>query len=75
MVCEYLRVYKLRGINMFEVGDKVMGYRYNEIGEHGLVVGLCVGITDIPDEEWQEVAVRTDDGSIVKLIEHSVCWA
>lgn len=60
---------------MFEVGDKVMGYRYNEIGEHCLVVGLCVSITDVPNEEWQEVAVRTDDGSIVKLIEHSVCWA
>jgi hypothetical protein len=59
---------------MFEVGDKVMGYRYDETGEHGSVVGVYVGITENPDLEWQEVAVRTDDGSIVKLIEHSVCW-
>jgi len=59
---------------MFEVGDKVMGYRYNEIGEHGVVVGAYVSITEDPDLEWQEVAVRTDDGSIVKIIEHSVCW-
>ena len=59
---------------MFEVGDKVMGYRYNENGEHGLVVGAYVSITDGPTKDWQEVAVRTDDGSIVKLIEHSVCW-
>lgn len=65
---------KLKGINMFEVGDKVMGYRYNENGEHGLVVGAYVSITDNPTQDWQEVAVRTDDGSIVKLIEHSVCW-
>jgi hypothetical protein len=60
---------------MFEVNDKVMGYRYNENGEHGLVTGTYVSITEDPDLEWQEVAVRTDDGSIVKLIEHSVCWA
>ena len=59
---------------MFEVGDKVMGYRYNEIGEHGPIVGVYVSITDEPTQEWQEVSVRTEDGSIVKLIEHSVCW-
>ena len=66
---------KLKGINMFEIGDKVMGYRYDENGEHGLVVGEYVSITDDPALEWQEVAVCTEDGSIVKLIEHSVCWA
>ena len=60
---------------MFKVGDKVMGYRYDENGEHGPIVGICVSITEDPDLEWQEVAVRTDDGEIVKLIEHSVCWA
>jgi hypothetical protein len=59
---------------MFEVGDKVMGYRYDENGEHGVVVGEYVSITDDPTLESQEVTVRTDDGSIVKLIEHSVCW-
>jgi hypothetical protein len=59
---------------MFEVGDKVMGYRYDENGEHGLVVGVYLSITADPALEWQEVAVRTEDGSIVKLIEHSVCW-
>jgi hypothetical protein len=59
---------------MFEVGDKVMGYRYDENGEHGLVVGVYLSITDDPALESQEVTVRTDDGSIVKLIEHSVCW-
>lgn len=59
---------------MFEVGDKVMGYRYDENGEHGLVVGGYLSITADPALEWQEVAVRTEDGSIVKLIEHSVCW-
>mgnify|MGYP000471382249 FL=1 len=59
---------------MFEVGDKVMGYRYDENGEHGVVVGEYVSITDDPALESQEVTVRTDDGSIVKLIEHSVCW-
>ena len=60
---------------MFKVGDKVMGYQYDENGEHGLVIGTYVNMTDDPAQEWQQVAVRTDDGSIVKLIEHSVCWA
>lgn len=75
IVCLNLNIkMKLKGINMFEVGDKVMGYKYNENGEHGLVVGAYVSITDDATQDWQEVVVRTDDGSIVKLIEHSVCW-
>lgn len=52
---------------MFNVGDMVQGYIYNDQDEEVLVVGAFMCYTDDPEEMYQDVIVRTSDGRTVYL--------
>lgn len=54
---------------MFQVGDMVQGYSYDEQGSEVLVVGAFMFRTDDPEEYIQDIVVRTSDGRTVYLDE------
>lgn len=57
---------------MFEVGEMVQGYTYNQSGEEVLVIGAFMFRTDDPEEYIQDIVVRTEDGNTVYLDEQGV---
>ena len=54
---------------MFEVGDIVQGYSYDDRGEEVLVVGAFMFRTDDPEEYIQDIVVRTAEGKTVYIDE------
>jgi len=54
---------------MYQVGDIVEGYVYNEQGEEVKVVGAFMFRTDDPEEYIQDIVVRTPDGRTVYINE------
>lgn len=54
---------------MFQVGDIVQGYSYDDRGEEVLVIGAFQFRTDDPEEYIQDIVVRTADGKTVYINE------
>jgi hypothetical protein len=54
---------------MFQVGDIVQGYSYDDSGEEVLVVGAFMFRTDDPEEYIQDIVIRTADGRTVYIDE------
>ena len=54
---------------MFEVGDMVQGYNYDNEGNEVLVVGAFMFRTDDPEEYIQDIVVRTAEGRTVYIDE------
>jgi hypothetical protein len=54
---------------MFEVGDMVQGYDYDNEGNEVLVVGAFMFRTDDPEEYIQDIVIRTADGKTVYINE------
>jgi hypothetical protein len=54
---------------MFEVGDMVQGYDYDNEGNEVLVVGAFMFRTDDPEEYIQDIVVRTAEGKTVYIDE------
>lgn len=54
---------------MFQIGDMVEGWVYNDQGDEVQVVGAFVARTDDPEEFIQDIIVRTAEGKIVYIDE------
>lgn len=54
---------------MYQVGDIVEGYVYNDEGEEVLVIGAFMARTNDPEEYIQDIIVRTADGRTVYIDE------
>lgn len=54
---------------MFQVGDLVEGFEYNEAGDEVKVIGTFVARTDDPEEMIQDIIVKTEDGRTVYIDE------
>jgi hypothetical protein len=54
---------------MFQVGDMVQGYEYDNEGNEVLVVGAFMFRTDDPEEHIQDIVVRTATGKTVYIDE------
>lgn len=54
---------------MFNVGDRVRGFTYTRGGERVQVEGEYVTTTDDPEEYFQDIVIKTDDGRIVYIDE------
>ena len=54
---------------MYQVGDIVEGYVYNEQGAEVQVIGAFMFRTDDPEEYIQDIVVRTPDGRTVYINE------
>jgi hypothetical protein len=54
---------------MFQVGDMVQGYNYDNEGNEVLVVGAFQFRTDDPEEYIQDIVIRTADGKTVYIDE------
>ncbi len=54
---------------MFQVGDLVRGFEYNEAGEEVEVIGTYVATTDDPEEYIQDIIIKTADGRTVYIDE------
>ena len=58
---------------MFEVGDLIEGYVYNDAGERVRVEGAFLFRTDDPEEYIQDVVIRTLEGKTV-YIDEQEAW-
>lgn len=54
---------------MFQIGDMVEGWVYNDRGEEVKIVGAFVARTDDPEEFIQDIIVRTAEGKTVYIDE------
>lgn len=54
---------------MFQVGDLVEGFDYNEEGDEVKVIGTFVARTDDPEEMIQDIIIKTEDGRTVYIDE------
>ena len=54
---------------MFQVGDMIQGFEYNNAGEEVKVVGTYVCTTDDPEEMIQDIIIKTEDGRTVYIDE------
>ncbi len=54
---------------MFQIGDMVEGWVYNERGDEVKIVGAFVARTDDPEEFIQDIIVRTPEGKTVYIDE------
>jgi len=54
---------------MFQVGDMVEGFEYNEAGDEVKVIGKFVTRTDDPEEIIQDIIIKTEDGRTVYIDE------
>jgi len=54
---------------MFQVGDMVQGFEYNEAGDEVKVIGTFVTRTDDPEEMIQDIIIKTEDGRTVYIDE------
>ncbi len=54
---------------MFQVGDLVRGFEYNEAGDEIEVIGKFVARTDDPEEYIQDIIIKTEDGRTVYIDE------
>lgn len=54
---------------MFQVGDLVEGFEYNEEGDEVKVVGTYVATTNDPEEYIQDIIIKTSDGRTVYVDE------
>ena len=54
---------------MFQVGDLVEGYEYNDAGDEVKVIGTFVARTDDPEEIIQDIIIKTEDGRTVYIDE------
>ena len=54
---------------MFQVGDLVEGFEYNEAGDEVKVIGTFVTRTDDPEEMIQDIIIKTEDGRTVYIDE------
>ena len=54
---------------MFQVGDLVEGFEYNDAGDEVKVIGTFVTRTDDPEEMIQDIVIKTLDGRTVYIDE------
>ena len=54
---------------MYQVGELVEGWVYNNQGDQVRVVGTFVARTDDPEEYIQDIIVRTADGKTIYIDE------
>lgn len=54
---------------MYQVGDMIEGWVYNDRGDEVKVVGVFVARTDDPEEYIQDIIVRTAEGKTVYIDE------
>lgn len=54
---------------MFQIGDMVEGWVYDDQGNEVIVVGAFVARTDDPEEYIQDIIIRTAEDKIVYIDE------
>jgi hypothetical protein len=54
---------------MFQVGDLIEGFEYNEAGDEVKVIGTYVCTTADPEEMIQDIIIKTEDGRTVYIDE------